>query len=59
MENVTKALLIAAGILLAIMILTLLIVFWGQLSGYYTQQHNDKIVEQEAKINAKFATFSL
>ncbi len=58
MENVTKALLIAAGILLAIMILTLLIVFWGQLSGYYTQQHNDKIVEQEAKINAKFENYN-
>ena len=38
MENVTKALLIAAGILFAVLILSLLAMFGGQLSGYYAEQ---------------------
>ena len=58
MENVTKALLIAAGILLAIMILSLIVVFWGQLSGYYTEQHNSKIAVQNADFNAKFENYN-
>lgn len=58
MENVTKALLIAAGILLAIMILSLIVVFWGQISGYYTEQHNSKIAVQNADFNAKFENYN-
>ena len=51
MENVTKALLIAAGILFAVLILSLLAMFGGQLSGYYAEQHNSKIIEQDAIIS--------
>ena len=58
MENVTKALLIAAGILLAIMILSLLVVFWGQMSGYYSEQHNSKVIEQNTEFNAKFENYA-
>ena len=58
MENVTKALLIAAGILFAVLILSLLAMFGGQLSGYYAEQHNSKIIEQDAKFNAQFESYN-
>ena len=58
MENVTKALLIAAGILLAVMILSLLVIFWGQMSGYYEEQHKAKIIEQDTEFNAKFENYN-
>lgn len=58
MENVTKALLIAAGVLLAVMILSLLVVFWGQMSGYFEEQHNSKIIEQNTEFNSKFENYN-
>lgn len=58
MENVTKALLIVAGILFAVLILSLLAMFGGQLSGYYAEQHNSKIIEQDAKFNAQFENYN-
>ena len=58
MENGTKALLIAAGILFAVLILSLLAMFGGQLSGYYAEQHNSKIIEQDAKFNAQFENYN-
>lgn len=58
MENITKALLIAGGILLAIMILSLLAVFGGQMSGYFSQQHKSKIEQQNAEFNAKFENYN-
>ena len=58
MENVTKAFLIAAGILFAVLILSLLAMFGGQLSGYYAEQHNSKIIEQDAKFNAQFENYN-
>ena len=38
MENATKALLIAAGMLLVVMLLSLLMTFWDNVSGYFTVQ---------------------
>lgn len=58
MENANKALLISAGILLAIMILSLLVIFWGRLSGYYSSKHDAKIIEQDAKFNEQFDNYS-
>ena len=58
MENVTKALLIAAGVLLAIMILSLLVIFGGQLSGYFSSQHETTIIEQDTKFNAQFENYN-
>jgi len=58
MENITKALLIAAGILFAVLILSLLVMFGGQLSGYFAEQHNSKIIEQDAEFNAQFENYN-
>ena len=58
MENASKALIMAAGILFAVLILSLLAMFGGQLSGYYAEQHNSKIIEQDAKFNAQFENYN-
>ena len=58
MENVTKALIMAAGILLAIMIVSLLVMFGGSLSGYFSQEHDSKIIEQDTKFNAQFENYN-
>lgn len=58
MENITKALLIAGGVLFAILILTLLVIFHNQLSAYYTEQHDAKMVEQVTEFNNKFDNYN-
>ncbi len=58
MENVTKALIMAAGILLSIMILSLLVIFGSRLSGYFSQEHDSKIIEQDTKFNAQFENYN-
>lgn len=58
MENVTKALIMAAGILLAIMILSLLVIFGSRLSGYFSQEHDSKIIEQDTKFNSQFENYN-
>lgn len=58
MDNISKALLMAAGILIAIMLVSLLIFAWNQMSGYYSEQHNSKIVEQIAEFNTKFENYN-
>lgn len=58
MENITKALLITAGVLMAIMLLTLLIIFWGQMSGYFTEKHDAKIIEQTVEFNNRFENYN-
>lgn len=58
MENVTKALLIAGGILIFIMVVSLIVVLWNQMSGYFTEQHNATIVEQIAEFNAQFENYN-
>lgn len=39
MENATKALLIAAGVLIGIIILSMLLLGYNQISNYYQQQN--------------------
>lgn len=58
MENVSKALLIAAGIFLAILLLSLLVIFYNQVSNHYAQKHELTIMEQAYKFNAKFENYN-
>lgn len=58
MENITKALLIAGGVLIAIMLLTLLVIFWSQMSGYFTEEHDSKIIEQTVEFNNRFENYN-
>lgn len=58
MENISKALMIAGGILITIMVTSLIIVFWNTLSGYFTEEHNATITEQNAEFNAQFENYN-
>ncbi len=58
MENVTKALLIAGGILISIMIVSLIVMMWGRISGYYTERSNSKKVEQMTEFNAQYDNYN-
>lgn len=58
MENATKALLIAAGVLLSIMILSLIVVFWDQMSAYFSAQHDAVIIKQIVEFNKKFDNYN-
>lgn len=58
MENVSKALLIAAGIFMAILILSLLVVLYSDVSSYYAQKHEAILIEQATKFNAQFENYN-
>lgn len=58
MENATKALLIAAGILLIVMILSLLVYGYNQMSSYYSAEHDAKTIEQLADFNKVFLNYN-
>ena len=58
MENMTKALLISAGVLIAVMLLTLIVGFGSQISAYFTNQHKAKMVEQTVEFNNRFENYN-
>lgn len=58
MENATKALLIAAGILLIIMIISALVIFWDEMAGYFTEKHEATMIEQLVEFNNKFSNYN-
>lgn len=58
MENATKALLIAAGVMVAIMILSLLMIGYNQISSYYANKDKIEATEQLAKFNEDFENFN-
>ena len=58
MENITKALLIASGVLISIMVLGLIIMLWDQISAYYTAQHEATMVQQNIEFNNKFENYN-
>ena len=58
MENVSKALIISAGILFAVLVLTLLVIFFNQISSYYSEQNKAKMIEQITEFNSKFDNYS-
>ena len=58
MENATKALIIAAGMLLAIMILSLLTISYNNLTDYLNQDEKIKEVEQITRFNSQFENYN-
>jgi len=58
MENATKALIIAAAVLFAIMILTLLVAMYNQISSHYQQEHELMEIEQLEKFNRQFENYN-
>lgn len=57
MENATKALLMAAGILIAIIILSLAIVAYGRISEYYQAKQRNISEEQLAAFNLEYSVY--
>ena len=57
MENATKALLIAAGVLLAVMILSLVAFVYNQMSDYYQNRSNDAVKEQAEAFNKEYEAY--
>jgi Tfp pilus assembly protein PilE len=58
MENATKALLIAAGILIAIMVVTLLILGWNSISEYYQENSESTKQTQLSEFNQQFERYA-
>ena len=58
MENATKALLIAAGVLIAIIILTMFLSTYNRISGFSQSQEQAKKEEQISDYNAEFEAFN-
>lgn len=57
MENAAKALIIAAGMLLAILILTLVLYAWSSISEYQKEKYELQYIENVAKFNEQFAQY--
>ena len=57
MENATKALLMAAGILIAIIILSLAIAVYGRISGFYQTKQRNISEEQLAAFNTEYSVY--
>lgn len=58
MENASKALLIAGGVFIVTMVLSLVLVVWNQVSSYYDMRHDVKMKEQLVEFNSKFENYS-
>lgn len=58
MENAAKGLLIAAGMFIAVLLMSLLIMLYNNVSEYYALQHEYKEVEQVQEFNAKFDNYN-
>lgn len=58
MENATKALMIAAGVLVGIMLITLMIYGYEQVSSYYAAKEENKKIEQLADFNKQYIPYN-
>lgn len=58
MENATKALLIAAGVMLSLMILSLLLVGYNQISAYYGDKEKVTQAKQLAEFNSVYDNYN-
>lgn len=58
MENATKALLIAGGVLIAIIIITLLVRTYGNISNFQRQQLTQEEARQIAEFNSGYTQYA-
>lgn len=58
MENATKALLIAGGVLIAIIIITMFIMMFSRMSNMQNEQEEQLKIEQLAAFNAEFEAYN-
>lgn len=58
MENASKALLIAGGVLIAIIIITMFIMMFSRISSIQKEQQEQTRIEQLAAFNAEFEAYN-
>lgn len=58
MENAAKALLIAAGVLIGLIIVSMIIISSQQISNYYKEKEEAKMVEQLSDFNEQFSVYN-
>ena len=58
MENASKALLIAGGVLIALIILTMFIVMYNNMANIQKEQEEQTRIEQIAAFNAEFEAYN-
>ena len=58
MENAAKALLIAAGVLIGLILISMIIISSRQISSYYKAKEEEKVVEQLADFNEQFSVYN-
>lgn len=58
MENASKALIMAGGILIAILVVSLLVLGWNRISDYNRQQDETKTLDQIVKLNKEFESYN-
>ena len=58
MENASKALLMAGGILIVLLILSSLVIFFTNLAEYQTNQDNSKLATQIAEFNDQYEPYN-
>ena len=58
MENVSKALLIAAGVLIGLIVLTMLVVIHRQVTSYYTAKEKARTFEQLQEFNSQYTPYN-
>lgn len=57
MENASKAIIMAGGILIAIIIMSLLVMLFSQIGSVYSEEGSSKAIEQLEEYNKKFALY--
>ena len=57
MENASKALLIAGGILLAVLLIGLLVILWGELGSYRAIEQEKTATEQLTAFNRQYEAY--
>lgn len=58
MENASKALLIAGGVLIALLIIALLVYSFGSMGSYFKQEESTQKAEQLADFNNQFESYN-
>ena len=59
MENATKALIIAAGVMISVMILALLMLGYNEISSYYQTQQDITQTQQVVDFNSVYNNYNI
>ena len=57
MENATKALLIGAGMLFAVVVVSMVLYTYNQITTYYNSKQDEQEVKQQAEFNIEFSAY--